>query len=170
VANTILTPTLILREAAMLLENSLTFTKQVTRRYDDKYAQSGAKVGDTISQRIPAQYTVSDGPNISVQPYTETSVSLVVNKQKHIDVSFSSKELTLSIQDFSERVLAPQIVQLANQIDQDGLALVAGVSQSVGVAGTANTTLANFLAAGVLLDNSGVPRDINKRNVVLHAH
>lgn len=151
----------------MLLENSLTFTKQVNRQYDDKFAQSGAKIGNTLDIRVPAQYTVSSGPALSTQNFTETMVPLVINQQKHVDVSFSSQELTLSIQDFSERVLAPQIVQLANQIDQDGLALFSSIYNSVGTPGTANNTLAPFLQAGVLLDNTATPRDITKRNIVL---
>lgn len=151
----------------MLLENSLTFTKQVNRQYSKQFAQEGAKIGATLNIRVPAQYAVSNGPNLSVQNFTETQVPLVINQQKHIDVSFSSVELTLSLQDFSDRVLAPQVAQLANQIDQDGLALAASVYNSVGAAGTANTTLAPYLAAGVLLDNSGTPRDIDKRNIVL---
>jgi hypothetical protein len=96
-------------------------------------------------------------------------VPLTINKQKHVDVSFSSQELTFSIQDFSQRVLAPQIVQLANQIDMDGLAQYVNVYNSVGVPGTANTTTVPYLAAGVALDNTSTPRDITKRNMCLSA-
>lgn len=154
----------------MLLENSLTFSKYVNRQYSDQFAQSGAKigkVGPTINIRVPAAYTVNDGPALNAENFTETSVPLTINKQKHVDVSFSSMELTLSIQDFSERVLAPAIVQLANQIDQDGLAQYVNVYNSVGTPGTANSSLANYLQAGVLLDNNATPRDTNKRNIVL---
>lgn len=150
----------------MLLENSLTFTKQVTRKYDDRFAVSGAKIGATLNLRIPPVFAVSSGPNLSVQNYTETQFPLTISQQKHIDVSFSSAELTLSIQDFSERVLAPQIAQLANQIDADGLAQFTNVYKSVGVPGTANTTFAPFLAAGVALDNTSTPRDGNRAIVL----
>jgi P22 coat protein - gene protein 5 len=161
---------MITRECMMLLENSLTFTKQVTRKYDKQFAQSGAKIGATINLRLPAQFSVSSGPSLAVQNYIEQQVPLTIGSQKHVDVSFSSAELTLSIQDFSERVLAPQIVQLANQIDQDGLQMAAlATSNSVGIPGTANTTLAQYLAAGVVLDNTATPRDITKRNIVLSA-
>lgn len=166
-ANTILTPQMITREALMLLENSLTFTKYVNRQYKKEFSQSGAKIGNTVNIRVPAQYSVSSGPGLSTQNFTETEVPLVINNQKHVDVSFSSQELTLSIQDFSERVLAPQIVQLANQIDQDGLAQYVNVYNSVGTPGTANTTLATYLGAGVYLDNNATPRDMAKRNIVL---
>lgn len=166
-ANTILTPQMITREALMILENSLTFTKYVNREYNDQFAQSGAKIGATVNVRVPVNYTVSKGAALSTQNFTETEVPLSVNQQAHVDVSFSSQELTLSIQDFSERVLAPQIVQLANQIDQDGLAQYVNVYNSIGTPGTANTTTSPFLAAGVYLDNGATPRDIAKRNIVL---
>jgi hypothetical protein len=158
---------MITREALLILENSLTFTKTVNRQYSDQFAVSGAKIGATLNIRVPAQFTVSNGPGLAVQNFTETQVPLVINQQKHVDVTFSSQELTLSIQDFSERVLAPQIAQLANQIDQDGLALYSSVYNSVGVPGVANSTVAPFLAAGVALDNTATPRDITKRNIVL---
>lgn len=166
-ANTILTPQMITREALMLLENSLTFTKQINRQYNDQFAQSGAKIGATVNIRVPAQFTVSSGPSLAIQNFTETQVPLTVNQQKHIDVSFSSQELTLSIQDFSDRVLAPQIAQLANQVDMDCLSLYSSVYNSIGVPGTANNTVAPFLQAGVALDNTATPRDITKRNIVL---
>lgn len=150
----------------MLLENSLTFTKQVTRKYDDRFAVSGAKIGATINLRVPPVFAVSSGPTLSIQNYTETQFPLTINQQKHIDVSFSSMELTLSIQDFSERVLAPQIAQLANAIDADGLAQFVNVYKSVGVPGVANTTFAPFLAAGVALDNTSTPRDGNRAIVL----
>ena len=158
---------MITREALMLLENSLTFTKFVTRKYDNQFAQTGAKIGAQLNLRLPAKFAVSNGPNLDPQNFTETFYPLVVNQQKHVDVTFSSVELTLSIQDFSERVLAPQIVQLANQIDYDGLQLARQVYNSVGVPGTPNTTLAPFLQAGVMLDNTATPRDIMSRNIVL---
>ena len=168
-ANNILTPIQITRESLMLLENSLTFTKQVDRQYSDKFAVEGAKIGATLNLRVPAQFTVASGPNLATQDFVETQVPLVVNQQKHVDVVFSSAELTLSIQDFSERVLAPQIVQLANQIDMDGLAQYVNVYNSVGTPGTANNTLAPFLQAGVLLDNNSTPRDVSKRAIILSA-
>jgi hypothetical protein len=150
----------------MLLENSLTFTKQVNRTYDDRFAVSGAKIGATLNLRIPPVFSVASGPNLQIQNYTESQFPITVNQQKHIDVSFSSAELTLSIQDFSDRVLKPQIAQLANAIDADGLAQYVNVYKSVGVPGTPNTTFAPFLAAGVQLDISSTPRD-GQRAVVL---
>jgi hypothetical protein len=166
VANTILTPSMITREALMVLENNLTFTKFVNRQYEDQFAKSGAKIGTTLNIRKPAQYTVSSGPNLAVQDFVETSVPLTVNQQKHVDITFSSNELTMSIQDFSERVLAPAVATLANQIDLDGLALYKQVYNSVGTPGTIPNSLTPYALAGALLDKTATPRDGNRSLVI----
>jgi hypothetical protein len=158
---------MITREALMILENELTFTKQVNREYSDQFAQTGGKIGNTINIRTPASYMVSSGPNLATQDFVEGQIPLIINQQKHVDVVFSSYELTLSLDDFSKRVLEPQIAQLANQIDADGLAQYVNVYNSVGAPGSANTTFAPFLQAGVLLDNNAAPRTGNARNIVL---
>lgn len=165
-ANTILTPSMITREALMVLENNLTFAKFVNRQYEDQFAKSGAKIGTTLNIRKPAQYTVSSGPNLAVQDFTETSVPLTVNQQKHVDITFSSNELTMSIQDFSERVLAPAVATLANQIDFDGLQLYKQVYNSVGTPGTVPNSLTPYASAGALLDKTATPRDGNRSLVI----
>lgn len=35
----------------MVLENELVFTSEVNRDYDDQFAQSGAKIGNTVNVR-----------------------------------------------------------------------------------------------------------------------
>ena len=157
--DTILTPQMITREALMILENNLTFAKQTDRQYSDQFAKSGAKIGATLNIRKPVRYTVSSGPALDVQDYTETQVPLVVNKQKHVDISFSSIDLTLSLQDFSERVLAPAVARLANEIDSDGLALYSQIYNSVGTPGTVPATSNVYLNAGALLTKNAAPSD-----------
>ena len=51
----------------------------------------------------------------------ETSVDLKI--EHHFDVSFevSSKELTLSVDDFNGRLLQPAMSALAQKIDNEGL-------------------------------------------------
>ena len=158
-ANTLLTIDMITREALRVLENNLTFTKQCNREYDDQFAVSGAKIGDTLRIRKPARYTVRSGTALSVQDYTETSVSLVLNNQKGVDISFTSKELTLSIDDFSKRVLGPAVAAVANQIDRDGLNLYWEIANAVGTPGTTPSALLTYLQAGEKMDNEATPRD-----------
>jgi len=50
-ANNLLTISKITNEALMVLENELTFTSEVDRNYDDKFAVVGAKIGNTVNVR-----------------------------------------------------------------------------------------------------------------------
>jgi hypothetical protein len=70
------------------------------------------------------------------QDIVEAKVSLVVDKQKGVDFGFTSKELTLNINELSERVIKPAMVQLANQIDSDVYGLYKYVPNWVGTPGT----------------------------------
>lgn len=158
-ANNLLTIQMITNEALRILENNLAFTKQVNREYDSAFAKSGAKIGNTLNIRKPVKYGVTTGPGLSVQNTTETSTPLVLNTQAHVDVEFSSSDLALSIDEFSDRILKPMIAELANKIDMDGLALVKQVPDAVGSPTALADTLKTYLAAGVKLDNNSTPRD-----------
>jgi len=157
--NTLLTIQMITNEALRILENNLSFTKQVNREYDSAFAKTGAKIGNTLNIRKPVKYGVTTGPALSVQNTLESSVPLVLTTQAHVDVEFSSVDLALSIDEFSDRILKPMIAELANKIDYDGLALVNQVPDAVGSPTALADTLKVYLAAGVKLDNNGAPRD-----------
>ena len=156
-ANTNLTIDKITREALMILENNLGFAKGVNREYSSEFANGGAKIGDTVRVRKPAQYTVRSGAALSAQDHTETSVNVALDNQKGVDISFTSKELTLDIDDFSKRILEPAISQIANQIDHDGLLLAKEVYNAVGVPGTTPSTLKTYLEAGAKMDYMSAP-------------
>ncbi len=165
-ANTILTPTAVVREALRLLHNNLAFAKGVNRQYDDKFAQSGAKVGDSIQIRLPNRFTVRNGPTLSAQDVQEESVTLQVATQKGVDIQFSSAELTLSLDDFSKRILQPAMARLASEIDYDGLGLYQDVYNLVGTPGTTPNSALVYLQAGQKLDEFATPRDDNRSVVI----
>ena len=120
-SNTILTSSKILRESLRVLHQKLNFVGNITRSYDDQYAKQGAKIGDTVNVRLPNEYVVRTGTNMSAQDTTETSVPLQVNTMKGVDLTFTSQELTLSLDDFSERIINPAMSVLAANIEADAL-------------------------------------------------
>lgn len=145
-ANTILTDAKITKEALSILHNSLGFIKNVSRDYDSQFARTGAKIGNTINVRLPNRYAVQQGPSITPQATAETSVALTLNRQWVIPMTFSSAELTLSIDEFSARYIQPAIRKLASHIDLDCLkaAITGSFADSVAVgggAGPVNTTI-----------------------------
>lgn len=149
------------------LNNSMVFSKHVSRKYDDKFANEGGKIGDTINIRRPARFTVSSGAAIAIQDYTETSIPLVINSQKHIDTSFTSADLTLKVEDFVKRIIRPKMIQLGAQIDQDGLLNAKNSTPAlVGTAGTSPNNVSFLFDAGQKLDDFSTPRDGSRWGVV----
>jgi hypothetical protein len=120
-ANSLLSPTVILREAGRLFHEKAKFIKMVNRQYDDKFAQSGAKVGASINLRDRNEFTVTDGAILNVQNVTEAYKTLTIDKQKHIGMDFKSSDLTLVIDDFSERYIAPAVARLVAKVESDAL-------------------------------------------------
>lgn len=162
-ANTILTDEVIAKEALRLLENNLVFARGVNRTYEKTF-EGERKVGDTINVKKPSMYTVRSGATASVQDNLQETVPVVVDSQKGVDVAFTSKELALDLQDFSDEVLKPQMAVLSNQVDLDGLSLYKKVPRIV------HGTLANFdtyLSAGAGLDEEAAPMD-DQRNLILN--
>ena len=157
VANTLLNVDMITLEALAVLENELTFTKQIRRNYDSYFANAGAKIGDTLRVRKPIRNTVRVGQGYSPQSLTETYTNVVLDTQLGVDCEFSTVDLTLKIDEFSDRVLKPQIAQLANQVDDRGLQLAIQANMAIGTPGTAITTPENYLTAGAKMKEAAAP-------------
>jgi hypothetical protein len=122
-ANSILTPTMITRKALDILHAKLTFIGNCNRQYDDRFAESGAKIGTSLNIRMPAKYTVRTGATLSAQDHVERSTPLTVSSQYGVDVSFTTVEMTMQLDDFAERVLEPAMAQLAAKIEGDAAAV-----------------------------------------------
>lgn len=193
-ANTILTDAKITKESLSVLHNTLGFIKSVSRDYDSQFARTGAKIGNTINVRLPNRYNVQQGPAITPQATVETSVPLTLNRQWVVPMTFSSAELTLSIDEFSDRYIKPAIAKLASSIDldcysaaitgfyADGVAVGGGigpVNTTIGTPGTTPGTAggsavgllqynspAVYLNAQRILDINAAPRDKNRTIVI----
>jgi hypothetical protein len=166
-ANQLLTISKITNEALMVLENELTFTSEVNREYDDQFAVVGAKIGNTVNVRLPGRFIGTTGPALNVEDLNENSRPVVLTTQFHVDTQFSTQDLALSLDMFSDRLIKPCVAAIANKIDRDGLVMAKNnTANIVGVAGTPPTGLATYLTAGAYLDSEGAPRD-GRRAVVI---
>jgi len=159
-ANNLLTISKITNEALMVLENELTFTSEVDRNYDDQFAVVGGKIGNTVNVRRPGRFIGTTGPALNVEDFNETSVPVTLSTQFHVDTQFTTQDLALSLDMFSDRVLKPAVAAIANKIDRDGCTQAANnTANIVGVAGTPPTGLITYLTAAAYLDSEGAPRD-----------
>ncbi|MGI9141902.1 MAG: P22 phage major capsid protein family protein, partial [Fluviibacter sp.] len=128
--------------------------------YDDQFAVVGAKIGNTVNVRRPGRFIGTTGPALNVEDFNETSVPVTLSTQFHVDTQFTTQDLALSLDMFSDRVLKPAIAAIANKIDRDGLSMAAlNTANIVGTAGTPPSDLITYLTAGAYLDAEGAPRD-----------
>jgi hypothetical protein len=166
-SNTLLTISKITNEALMVLENELTFTSEINREYDDQFAVAGAKIGATVNVRKPARFIGTTGPALSVEDFNETSIPVTLNTQFHVDTQFSTADLALSLDMFSDRVIKPGVAAIANKIDRDGLVLAKNnIANIVGTAGVPPTSLLTYLTGQAYLDSEGAPRDGRRACIV----
>jgi len=157
-ANSLITPSVIAQEALVQLENNLTMANNVHREYKKEFV----KVGDTVSIRKPVKFYAADGKTRVNQDVEEANTSITVDKQKHVSWKFSSKDLTLTVEDYSERYIKPAMIALANTIDRNGHALYSNVWNHVGTPGTTPDDFAKVAAAAQRMDEMAVSTDMRK--------
>jgi hypothetical protein len=180
-ANSILTINMITREAVRLWKNSNEFIQHIDQQYDDQFAKTGAKIGTTVRIRLPNDFVGRRGPAASVQDTSEQSTTLTLSAQAGVDVSYSSVDRTMSLDDFSRRTLAPMVNVVAGIVAGDVMASVDGPSTVSGIASgpgiarfTGNLdaggnvltpTAQTWLTAGAQLDLNSAPR--GRRKIIL---
>jgi hypothetical protein len=168
-ANSLLTINMITREAVRLWKNSNAFLQNVDMQYDDSFAVSGAKIGSALRIRLPNDFTVTTGPALSAQDTSEQSTTLVLATQKHVDVAYSSADRALSLDDYSTRVLAPMVNNLAGAVAVDIMSgSEGGICNFVANQDVNNNILSpiasTYLNAGASLDLDSAP--IANRKIV----
>lgn len=161
-ANTLLTIDMITRSALSLWQNTNSFIRHLDTQYDDSFGQSGAKIGASLRIRLPNDYVVRTGAAASVQDTAESSVSMTIATQKGVDLSFSSAERALKLDDYEKRVLAPAVNNLVGSIGADvmtgvesGCASIVAERDGTGAVTTPNS--GTILSAGAVLDTYSAP-------------
>jgi hypothetical protein len=157
--NTLLNPTVITRRALRTLHQKLNFLSNVNKQYDDKFKLGGAKAGTTIGARLPNKYNVRTTATASYNDVVDRSTPIVMTSQYGVDVSFTSVELTMNIDDFNDKVLDPAMSQLASTLE--GTALAKAYKLVPNYVGTTSTSLTflHVAQAGSKLADALAPRD-----------
>lgn len=115
-SNSLLTISMITRKGIELFVNTNAFIKNLDRQYDKDFGRGGAKIGSQLRIRLPNDYTVRHGPAVSIQDTAEQQTVLTMATQDGVDVSFSTADLLLSLDDFGERVMEPMMNNLAGDV------------------------------------------------------
>lgn len=161
-SNTTLQADVVAKAALAILENELGWVNKLYREHEAEYSKNvnGYKVGDTIRIRRPADFTVRTGATLSTQDVIEGYTTLVVDQQIGVDFSFSSTDLTLKIEDLSDRVIKPAMSSIINYMANDvATKMYQGTYNLVGTAGQTINSFADFAKAPERLDEMAVPQD-----------
>lgn len=161
-SNGIITPTIIAKEGLMQLRNNMVMGNLVHREYREEFR----KVGDTIRIRRPVKFVRTSGATRQNQDVTEAYIELVVNNRHHVSWGFTTQDLSLKIEEYSDRYITPAAIELANGIDTDLLALYDDVADSVGTPGTTPSTFMSIGNVGIRFEDNAVPQDM--RSIVLN--
>lgn len=163
----LLTMSYITNEALVVLENELIIANRVERQYSDEFAQTGAKIGNTVNIRRPPRYKGTYGPPLNVEDTYEQSIPVTLNYQFHVDVQFTTQDLALSMDMFKKRILRPQIATVANRVDSDTAQYAyLNTATSVGTLNVSPNSLKLFTDARAILAAEACPRE-GEKNCVL---
>jgi len=156
-ANSFITPSIVAREALLILENNLVAANLFDRSHVSDF--TGAKVGDTITIRGPAAFTANEFTStVTTQNITESSVSLQLEKHFDVTVGVTSKEWTLNLDQFSQRVIQPAIAAIAQGIDSYVLTKASQqLYNNVGTSGDPPDSLADIAAIDKKLNDLKCP-------------
>ena len=93
-ANDLLTPTVIAKEALAVLRNNLVMGTKVHRAYEGEFT----KIGNTLTIRKPVKFQVTKARTRTSSSVVEQSITLQVTTQAHVSWAFTSADLTLTIE------------------------------------------------------------------------
>ena len=163
--NTILTPSIIAKEALMQLRNNTVMASLVHRDYSQEFVSG---VGNTVTIRKPATFEAQEfnrSTGIQIQDATEGSESVVLDKLLDVSFEVTSEQLTMDIRDFSEQLLIPAMQGFANKIDQYLLGLYNEIPFNFGTAGSTPSEISDITGARKVLNDNKVP--FANRNLVV---
>lgn len=162
----VLTIDMVTLKALALYRNSNFLIEAVSKKYSAEFARKNAKIGDSLRIRTSSFYTARNTMTASAQATNESFVPLTVDLPVGIDVDFTTTDLSLSLNDFGEQVLAPVMNTLASACSANVMAVIPQaqnvvVTNANGVyntnAAAVSPTVKSLLLAGAFLDLKGAP-------------
>lgn len=158
--HTLLTPTVIVKEALRLFKNNLVMGSNVYMDYEKEFPGM-PKAGGSVQIRKPVRFQSSKTRVRVTSTITERYITMEVATQDHVSWEFSTVDLTLTIEEYSERYIRPAAAKLANDVDADLCGLYKDVPNMVWES-TGYVTPSTFMVLGKAmqkLDENAAPPD-----------
>lgn len=163
-ANAMLSPKVYANTFLKLMKNSVVLPKLVSSEYKNvvvkPISNTGQRNGTTVYIKRVPQFTVRDGAVASVQDVVEGEIAVSIDKQKGVDVEFTSLEETLTVDALlKSKIMQAKASALANQIDQDLHALTKKFYSWVGTPGQDINSYSDLTKGPQRLDEMSVEQD-----------
>ena len=165
-ANTYKFIDMVAREALAELHEQCELLGTVDRQYDDSFAKTGAKIGDTLRVRKPNEFSLRTGNAMSISPIVEETQTITVSSLKGVDMEFNHVDLTLKtdspkdVAAFTKRYIRPAISKLISVVEAEALAYYTkNTTQVAGTPGSAINSLGTPNLARAKLNQKAAPKD-----------
>ena len=134
------------------------FCGLINREYDDSFAQSGAKIGQSLRIRVPNRYTIRSNTMTLSPEHGGELATLRVSNVSGVDMSFNTTDLTMSMDRFTERYIEPAAAIIAADIESKCI----GVLTRCGTRSTARRRRKRSRTSHRAQDAAGQPRASNQ--------
>lgn len=146
----LLTSDLILKEAMWQFKNNLVACKRVYRDLEKKVVNG---VGNSVSVKKPFRVKSTEGRTIGIQPMVDNTVTITINRQRNVGLKWTIQDLTLSIEDFSQRYIQPAVGEIATQME---LSVFEAARSAYFMTGTVGSALSHSTFALTRAEMNGV--------------
>lgn len=162
----------VVKNALVGFYNTTLFTGLVDRDFNREFEERGAKKGDQIFVRKPAQFRIRKGAKMKVQDVKETKIPVKLGEQVGVDFEFSVREATLDIDhgkaEYAKRFVRPAGSRLAADKDHEGLmkaSIGAGYTVIPDVSGADKNDkiYKGFVSAKAMLNKMFAPKEVSRR-------
>lgn len=153
----LLTAKAIANEALVQLMINLAATSVFYRGLEPQLAGE-PRTGGTISVRRPATFVTQEfETDIVEQSADEGSVDLTIEKLFDISVPITAKELTFSLVDFSNQIVGPAMLSIAEAFERYILSKTIEIYNVIGDPANPIDTLPELMQVGAKLSNWKIP-------------
>lgn len=164
-ANTFKFIDMVAKEALAEAHEQSALISTVDRQYDDQFARSGAKIGDTLRVRSPNKFKTRTGNAMEVNDITEATQNITLATLEGVDMRFDHVDLTLDTENpdqvaaFSKRYIRPAMSALVSIVEYNAMAYYAKATYQVaGTAGSAINSLTTPNLARAKLNQQLAPK------------
>lgn len=163
-ANNFKNTSLVTKIAVKEFLNALVMGQKIDRQLDSQFQ----KVGASIQVRRPVMFEATSGATLgSATDIEERAVTVTLDSREKVHFEITSQDMTLSVEDMTERYIRPAMEELAQKVETDIASSYTNIGNFSGTPGTTPTTFLSVANAGAVLSKLGVP--MNERSMFVNA-